>query len=145
MDRVQALIQRLGLEPHPEGGYFRQVYRSASVVRPADGRGERAALTTIYFLLVKGQVSAWHRVRSDEVWHFYEGDPLELTWIDAEAKDVGTFRLGPVDEGQAPVAVIAAGWWQSARPLGAYTLMGCTVGPGFEYSDWVLAGGADED
>ncbi len=134
------LIEQLGLEAHPEGGYFREVFRSAAFVRPDDARGERAALTTICFLLVKGQVSVWHRVRSDEVWHFYEGDPLELTWIDVEAKDVGTHRLGPVAEGQAPVAVIPAGFWQAARPLGAYALVGCTVGPGFEYVDWELAG-----
>ncbi len=140
MDRASVLIEQLGLEPHPEGGYFREVFRSAATVQPDDDRSERSALTTIYFLLLKGQVSAWHRVRSDEVWHFCEGDPLELTWIDVEAKDVGTFRLGPVAEDQAPVAVIPAGWWQSARTLGAYTLVGCTVGPGFEYEDWELAG-----
>ena len=139
-DRASVLIEQLGLEPHPEGGYFREVFRSAATVQPDDDRSERSALTTIYYLLVKGQVSAWHRVRSDEVWHFCEGDPLELTWIDVEYKDVGTFRLGPVAEDQAPVAVIPAGWWQSARSFGAYTLMGCTVGPGFEYEDWEPAG-----
>ena len=76
--RASQLIQQLGLVAHPEGGCFRQVYRSSTTVQPADDRGVRPSLTTIYFLLVAGEVSRWHRVASDEAWHYYEGDPLEL-------------------------------------------------------------------
>ena len=76
--RADHLIATLDLRPHPEGGFYREVYRSADRVVPADARGNRAALTTIYFLLVEGTFSAWHRVKSDEVWHWYEGEPLEL-------------------------------------------------------------------
>ena len=90
--RASQLIERLGLVAHPEGGCFRQVYRSSTTVQPADDRGARPSLTTIYFLLVSGEVSRWHRVASDEAWHYYEGDPLELCerWLRASAKSPGT-------------------------------------------------------
>src|SRR6185295_19426161 len=84
-DRAAELISALGLEPHPEGGFYREVHRSASRVTTGDARGERAALTTIYFLLPAGSQSRWHQVDSDEVWHFYEGDPLALLEMDARA------------------------------------------------------------
>src|ERR1044071_8201553 len=80
--RARELIGELHLEPHPEGGYFREIFRSAFKVQPLDDRSARSALTTIYFLLLKGQHSRWHRVASDEAWHFYAGDPLELYWIE---------------------------------------------------------------
>ena len=134
--RAAVLIEKLGLTAHPEGGAFSEVYRSSATVLPVDGRGERRALTVIYFLLTAHQIGAWHRVGSDEVWHYYEGDPLELTWIDGEANEIRTHILGPVGDGQRPVAVVPSGSWQTARPTGVYTLVGCTVGPGFEYEDW---------
>jgi hypothetical protein len=137
-DRAADLIDALNLGPHPEGGYFREVYRSAARVQPADGRAARLALTTIYFLLVAGQVSRWHRVASDEVWHYYEGDPLELLVADAGFDVVSRRRLGPVGEGIEPVRVVLAGEWQAARPTGGYTLVGCTVGPGFEFEDFQM-------
>lgn len=143
--RVRDLIETLNMTPHSEGGYFREVYRASLTVLPADGRPLRPALTTIYYLLAQGQVSRWHRVRSDEAWHYYEGAPLELTWTDTERRRVTRHVLGPVGEADAPVAVVPAECWQTARPLGAYTLVGCTVGPGFDYQDFELmaAGGAD--
>lgn len=138
-ERAAYLIDHLSLVPHPEGGYFREVYRSPSVVQPDDDRDARPGLTTIYFLLVAGQTSAWHRVRSDEVWHYYEGDPLAL-YDRAPGADAATcHRLGPPGDGQAPVAVIPADHWQAAEPLGAYTLVGCTVGPGFVFEDFEMA------
>lgn len=76
--RAADLVTALGLQPHPEGGRFREIYRSAAAVDPRDGRPVRSAVTAIYYLLVAGEMSRWHRVRSDEVWHFLEGDPLEL-------------------------------------------------------------------
>jgi predicted cupin superfamily sugar epimerase len=105
-------------------------------VQPADDRSSRASLTTIYFLLAAGQHSRWHRVRSDEVWHFYEGDPIELLVADPELLQVERVRLGPVPDGMRPVYVVPAGWWQAARPTGAYGLVGCTVAPGFEFDDF---------
>lgn len=127
--RARQLIESLGLAPHPEGGWYRQVYKSDErVTRRRDG-ADRSALTTIYFLLVEGTSSAWHRVESDEVWHFYEGDPLELS----------TRASSTILDASNRVHVIPAREWQSARPLGAYTLVGCTVGPGFEFDDFELA------
>jgi predicted cupin superfamily sugar epimerase len=125
--------------PHPEGGHFREVYRSDTQVGTLDDRANRRALTTIYFLLQAGEHSALHRVRSDEVWHFYEGDPLELVWWNQDTDALERQILGPVDDGDVrPVAVVPAGWWQAARTTGRYTLVGCTVGPGFDYADFAL-------
>ena len=136
--RASHLIEQLGLVPHPEGGYYRQIYRSATTVKPADGRPVRPSLTTIYFLLAAGDVSRWHRVASDEVWHYYEGDPLELFGADGNFVEITRHALGPVDDRMAPVHVIAAGHWQAARSTGAYTLVGCTVGPGFDFADFEM-------
>jgi uncharacterized protein len=137
--RAAQLVQLLRLEPHPEGGYFRQLFRSSESVTPADGRGTRAALTTIYFLLPGGDVSRWHRVASDELWHFYEGAPLEIWTATPDLRELSVARLGPVVADAAPVTVVRAGWWQAARPTGDYALVGCTVAPGFEFADFVLA------
>jgi predicted cupin superfamily sugar epimerase len=136
--RAADLIASLGLVPHPEGGYFSEVYRSASQVQPADDRSKRPAITTIYFLLAAGDVSRWHRLASDEVWHHYEGQPLELFMADARFEKVTRRLLAPISLGGEPVRVVAADAWQAARPTGAYTLVGCTVGPGFEYADFQM-------
>jgi len=136
--RPDDLIAALGLRPHPEGGWYAEVFRSASSVEPADGRGTRRALTTIYFLLTAGQASRLHRVSSDEVWHFYEGDPLELTIAPGDLASLSMTTLGPAGESSAPVFTVPAGFWQGARPLGAYTLVGCTVGPGFDFADFEM-------
>lgn len=129
--RAVHLIETLALVPHPEGGWYRQTYKSEEhVTRHRDG-AERTALTTIYFLLVEGTYSAWHRVQSDEVWHFYEGDALELLTRDSSTRLDADNR----------VHVIRAGEWQAARPLGTYTLAGCTVGPGFEFEDFEMQSG----
>ena len=136
--RAAELISTLDLRPHPEGGFYHEVHRSTSRVNTDDGR-ERAALTTIYFLLTAGARSRWHQVDSDEVWHFYEGDPLELLELDARATTLARHRLGAVDGmTQRPVHTIPAGAWQAARTLGEYTLVGCSVGPGFDFADFRL-------
>jgi predicted cupin superfamily sugar epimerase len=136
--RAAALISSLGLTPHPEGGYFGEVYRSTTLVRPLDGRPHRTSLTTIYFLLTAGDLSRWHRVASDEVWHYYEGDVLELFVADPELERVARHVLGPVGSGVRPVHTVAASQWQAARSTGAYTLVGCTVGPGFDFADFEM-------
>ena len=130
-----ALIERLGLVPHPEGGHFREVHRSAQTVRR--GADERAAITTIDFLLAAGEHGRWHVVASDEVWHHLAGEPLELVLFDPARRVLERRLVGPVDrDGCTAVAVAPAGWWQAARPLGAFALVGCTVGPGFSYDDF---------
>jgi hypothetical protein len=136
--RAAELIAGLQLSPHTEGGYFREIHRSPSLVDPRDGRARRSALTSIYFLLVSGGVSRWHRVASDETWHFLEGHPLQLHDADAAFESVITTTIGPYDELAQPAHVIVAGSWQAARSMGDYTLVGCTVGPGFDYADFAL-------
>jgi predicted cupin superfamily sugar epimerase len=137
-DRAEELAAVLGLAPHPEGGRYREVHRSTERVRPLDGRTDRAALTSIHFLLAEGEVSRWHRVRSDEAWHFAEGAPLELLTMDADFARVRRWMLGTADAADGPLRVVPAGCWQAARPTGAYTLVGCTVGPGFDFADFAL-------
>jgi uncharacterized protein len=136
--RAEHLISVLDLQPHPEGGHFREVFRSSGRVQPEDTRGQRSALTTIYFLLRAGEQSRLHRVTSDEIWHFYEGDPLDLLWLDSEHSHLQRVRVGPVASDIEPVAVVPAGCWQAARSIGAYTLVGCSVGPGFDFADFQM-------
>lgn len=142
--RVDELIRLLRLEPHPEGGHFVQTYRSALNVQPHDQRGTRAALTNIYFLLVEGDVSRWHRVASDEAWNWYEGAPLELFVVPPRGAEVTRIVLGPLSGESSPQHVVPAGWWQAARPRGSYSLVGCCVGPGFEFADFTLLGDVPE-
>ena len=138
-ERVAELIDRLQLEPHPEGGYYREIFRSAVGVKPDDSRPVRAALTTIYFLLPEGASSRWHQVDSDEVWHLYEGGPLELLELNANGSDLKSRMLSPIgDATGSPVRVIPAGNWQAARARSSYALVGCTVAPGFEFADFRL-------
>ena len=143
--RAATLIRLLDLTPHPEGGYYREVFRSPRRVRASDAVSDHAAITTIYFLLVAGQHSRWHRVVSDEIWHYYEGDPLELIWLDAARTVAQHRRLGPASDECRPVQIVPGGCWQAARSLGAYTLVGCSVGPGFEFGEFSLLADAPED
>jgi predicted cupin superfamily sugar epimerase len=134
IDDPAALIEALGLEPHPEGGWFRQTW-----AEPAPA-GQRPASTAIYYLLRSGETSRWHRVDATEVWHHYAGAPLELRLTAGEAGPVETHRLGAnVADGDRPQLVVAAGQWQTARSLGAWTLAGCTVAPGFTFDGFELA------
>lgn len=123
------VVRHLALAPHPEGGYFRETFRDAA---REDGR---AASTAIYYLLRAGERSRWHRVRdAAEVWHWYSGAPLRLDI------DGASHRLGPdILAGEAPQAVVPAGSWQAAESLGDWTLVGCTVAPGFEFSSFEMA------
>jgi hypothetical protein len=134
--RAEELIRLLALRPHPEGGFYRETFRSAARVT-GSRRPERSALTTIYFLLAAG-FSAWHRVQSDEVWHWYEGEPLELLLASPDFSSLQRHRLGPVGPSTEPVVTVPAHWWQAARPLGPYALCGCTVAPGFEFEDFTF-------
>jgi len=136
--RAAGLVRMLDLVPHVEGGFFREIWRSKDVVAPADRRGKRAALTSIYFLLPRGAVSRWHRVRSDELWHHCEGDPLELWLMSPEQPSLSKLALGALAHDREPVRAVPAGWWQAATPLGEYTLVSCSVAPGFDFSDFEL-------
>jgi predicted cupin superfamily sugar epimerase len=135
------LVEQLGLAPHPEGGWFREVHRSHQQVQRTDGRA-RCGLTLIWFLLTEQDISRWHRVvGADETWHHAGGAPLEL-WILPPAGGVAERRLlGPLGapgEGAQPVQVVPADWWQAARPMGEWSLVTCCVGPGFDFEDFQL-------
>ncbi|MEL7254391.1 MAG: cupin domain-containing protein [Pseudomonadota bacterium] len=129
---AQAIIDALGLEPHPEGGFFRETWR-------AGGPG-RATGTAIYFLLQAGQINRWHKVDAAEIWHFYAGYPLLLRMAQTDDGPAERHVLGPdLAAGARPQVIIRPGWWQRAECTGSYSLVGCTVSPGFEFDHFELA------
>jgi predicted cupin superfamily sugar epimerase len=130
---AEAIIAALGLKPHPEGGHFAETFRDDAV----DAAG-RARSTAIYFLLKRGERSHWHRVDAAETWHLYAGAPLELSTFDGKA--LRHHRLGTdLASGERPQHVVPAHVWQAATSLGDFTLVGCTVAPGFDFSGFELA------
>jgi predicted cupin superfamily sugar epimerase len=129
------VVLALGLKPHPEGGYFRETFSDERLVE--DGR---PASTAIYFLLTRGQRSRWHRIDAVETWHFYAGDPLVLDVTAGDSGAVISVTLGPhIMAGHRPQAIVPAGAWQAAESVGLWTLVGCTVAPGFEFERFELA------
>ncbi|MGL4550318.1 MAG: cupin domain-containing protein [Gemmataceae bacterium] len=146
MPTAQEWIDALELAAHPEGGWFREVYRSAEVIPhaalPPRFGGARAFSTAIYFLLRAGEVSAWHRIASDEGWHHLDGDPLTLHLISPD----GGYRAERVGRDPAagvfPFAVAPAGWWFGASVERGFALVSCTVAPGFDFADFEMPGRA---
>jgi predicted cupin superfamily sugar epimerase len=134
--RAGELVRTLQLQPHPEGGYYREVFRSPHQVAPLDARGARSALTTIDFLLARGQFSAWHRVASDEAWHLLEGGPLRLSLMPPELDRIDIVELGGSASAIVLRHVVPAHWWQAAEPLGDFAYVGATVAPGFDFADF---------
>lgn len=133
------IIAALGMQRHPEGGWYVETFRDAGN-REEGHENRRGHSTAIYFLLERGDISAWHRVKdAAEVWHFHAGAPLELRISDGT--DDGTASVLGIDmaDGQRPQAIVPAGWWQTARSLGEWTLVGCTVAPGFDFAQFELA------
>jgi predicted cupin superfamily sugar epimerase len=127
------IIARLELEPHPEGGHFRETFRDTHL----DNDG-RSASTAIYFLLARGERSHWHRIDAVEVWHYYAGNPLTLQIADSNG--IRTVRLGAdLAAGEVPQAIVPAQAWQAAESAGDWTLVGCTVAPGFDFAAFELA------
>ena len=130
---ADAVIARLGLQPHPEGGHFRETYRDT----PADGG--RGHSTAIYYLLKAGERSHWHRIDAVEIWHWYAGAALVLQIVDDGGEHLSV-TLGPdLAAGQVPQAIVPARAWQSAESQGDWTLVGCTVAPAFEFEGFELA------
>ena len=143
---LEVLISSLALQPHPEGGWYRETYRSAESVRaaalPSRFDGERCLSTSIYFLLERGGFSAFHRIKSDELWHFHCGTRLTIHCI-APSGEYQAIRLGSdLEDGDSFQAVVPAGCWFAAEVsgVGGYTLTGCTVAPGFDFTDFEMAG-----
>jgi predicted cupin superfamily sugar epimerase len=130
---AEAVIAALGLEPHPEGGWFRETFRDAAP------KGERAASSAIYYLLRAGEASRWHRIDAAEIWHWHAGAPLLLR-ISRDGRLSEEHRLGgDIAGGERPQVVVPAQAWQSAVGLGAWTLVGCTVAPAFDFAAFELA------
>lgn len=128
------VISLLGLQAHPEGGHFREIFRDGS----ANG-DDRGACTSIYYLLAAGEHSAWHRIDAIEIWHWYAGAPLELM-IAEPGRPPATIRLGnALETGERPQAVVPVGAWQAAGSTGAWSLVGCTVSPAFRFSGFEMA------
>ena len=127
------VVAALRLEPHPEGGFYRETFRDPD---PPGGRG---AMTSILYLLELGEVSAWHRVDAVEAWSFHAGDPLVLT-ISENGHDAASYHLGPdISRGQHPQVIVPKGAWQTAESLGRWTLVGCVVAPAFRFEGFELA------
>lgn len=131
---AKEIIRLLDLKPHPEGGHFRETFRD-----PATDAAGRSVGTAIYYLLEAGEVSEWHRVDAAEIWHWYAGAPMVIS-MSPNGHDASAQHLGPfLATGQRPQIVVPKGHWQSATSLGAWTLVGCTVSPGFEFSGFEMA------
>ncbi len=126
------VIAALDLEPHPEGGHFRETFRDGN----ATGRDHS---TAIYYLLKAGETSHWHRIDAAEIWHFYAGEPLALSIADGSAPPTEHILGRDLAKGQYPQVMVPRAAWQSARPLGAFALVGCTVAPGFEFDSFEMA------
>lgn len=139
--KAEAWVKKLGLKPHPEGGYYKESYRSdtSSIFQTFDV--SRNVSTAIYFMLTKGNFSAFHRIKSDEMWHFYDGNPVSIFVINTLGilKEI---RLGlDIANGELPQALVPAGCWFASTVVceGHYALVGCTVSPGFDFKDFELA------
>ncbi|MBO0663879.1 cupin domain-containing protein [Jiella sp. MQZ9-1] len=129
------IVRSLDMKPHPEGGWYRETFRDERT-----DKGGRSRSTAIYYLLEAGETSEWHRVRdAAEVWHWYAGAPLVIT-VSENGHDASAHRLGPnIEVGERPQFVVPAGCWQTATSLGEYTLVGCTVAPGFDFKAFEMA------
>lgn len=130
---ADTIITQLNMQPHPEGGYYIETFRDEGDPQP------RGACTAIYYLLKAGEVSHWHTVDACEIWHYYAGDPLALSLSDGTSPATTVTLGADLLAGQRPQAVVPKGVWQSARALGKWTLVGCTVAPGFQFEGFQLA------
>ena len=145
MSQIQKLIQQFDLQPHPEGGWYKQTYKSSETIAasalPGRFEGDRVFSTAIYFLLEKGNFSAFHRIKSDECWHFYAGDPLEI-FVIRQNGSLETIIMGnDIDKVQQFQYIVPASCWFASRPASGseYCFVGCTVSPGFDFADFELA------
>lgn len=142
--KAKDYIEHLQLLPHPEGGYYKETYRSDWMISESIAEkgftGDRSLVTAIYFLIEKDNFSALHRIKSDEIWHFYAGDPLEVIEISGEGELICTKIGNNILNGEQPQYTVKAGRWFGSRVLkgGAFSLVGCTVAPGFDFRDFEM-------
>lgn len=141
MDKAKMYIKKLELLPHPEGGYYRETYASGIQTNFEGFSASRRVSTAIYYLLQQNDFSAFHRIKSDEMWHFYDGDPLEVFILEEEGA-LSMLRVGlHLSNDEQPQALVSAGKWFASRVAkgGKFSLVGCTVAPGFDYQDFEMA------
>jgi len=144
MDRIERIIDKLNLMPHPEGGYFRETYRDALKLDKdslgPEYTGDRNCATCIYFLLTSDSFSAFHKIRQDEIWHFYQGAPIRLHLISPQGEYSNVLIGSDMDQGQMPQFVVPKGFWFAGATVNDndYSLLGCTVSPGFDFDDFEL-------
>ena len=143
MNKTELIIKKLNLNPHPEGGYYRETYRSKDIIPgnnpEAKYKGDRNISTCIYYLLTAETFSSFHRIRQDEIWHFYDGNAICLHMI-SPTGDYSHVLIGTdIENNQIPQFVVPAGYWFAAKVETDYALVGCTVSPGFDFSDFELA------
>ncbi|GGZ81390.1 hypothetical protein GCM10007028_18620 [Algibacter mikhailovii] len=145
MEACNYIIESLQLEPHPEGGFYKETYRSEGIINQdslgKELEGERNYSTCIYFLLTSDTFSAFHRIKQDEIWHFYKGTPIILHTISAEGHYNSVVIGNHVEKGELPQYMVPAGYWFAAEVTheNTYALLGCTVSPGFDFKDFELA------
>lgn len=145
MKEIQFLVEKFNLEPHPEGGYFKETYRSAGTITndslPKNYKGERNYSTCIYFLLTSETFSAFHKIKQDEIWHFYAGSPLKLFMISDQGDYLEQIIGNDFKSGQLSQYVVPGGYWFAAKTIASnsYSFVGCTVSPGFDFEDFELA------
>lgn len=145
MTDIDTLIEKLDLQPHPEGGYFRETYRSSGQIDstnlPMDISGTRNYATCIYFLLTSDNFSAFHKIKQDEIWHFYNGAPISLHILDQKGGYQKHLVGANLENGEMPQVVVKAGDWFSSEveSMNTYALAGCTVSPGFDFKDFEMA------
>jgi predicted cupin superfamily sugar epimerase len=143
-NKIAKIIDKLGLKPHPEGGYFKETYRSFGEIEEeslgADYNGNRNYSTCIYFLLTSDKFSALHRIKQDEIWHFYDGSPISLHTISESGIHTITSIGSDLLNGETPQFVVPGGCWFGAKVINedSYSLVGCTVSPGFSFDDFEL-------
>ncbi|MGQ8365482.1 cupin domain-containing protein [Glaciecola sp. 1036] len=134
--RIENLIESLSLKPHPEGGYYNEEYRSNLSLTSPTANEQRVAMSHIYYLMPQGQISRWHKVLHDEIWNVYEGDPLRILTFDGlEVEETFIGHIGREVQNNY-YKVVPRGYYQAAETTGLYTLLGCTVAPGFTFDDF---------
>ena len=149
MNTIESIIRQLDLKPHPEGGYFKETYRSSGIIQPnsltPDYSGERHYSTCIYFLLTSERFSALHRIKQDEIWHFYRGSAIRLHMISEDGKHTEHIIGNHLENGEVPQLVVPGGYWFAAELINpdSYALVGCTVSPGFSFEDFELKSRSD--
>ena len=144
--KLSEIISMLGLKQHPEGGFYKRIYTSddmVTTVNPPCSKIERPCSTSIYYLLKQDDFSAWHRLKSDEQWHHYEGNPVTIYAIDPNTRELLHYELGSILDHKSPHVLIKRGFWFSAQSIGtengSFSFVGCTVTPGFDFDDYELA------